>query len=170
MPSTSLELEDLPRNYLINRLDNFYLNPLVDLAFPCKNWPPNMEFLPGMLEKPWPRMVWRTGNVNPAPDIHLGRLREQELQLTILEETFFSSSIIPFIQKSKNSPNSSQIRQIEKFWAILKERAAGRHQVSECWNKESTKSWWSWSLLSAKPCLEDSRLRSEKQQISAFYQ
>ena len=41
----------------------------------------------------------------------------------ILEETFFSSSIIPLIPKSNNSPNSPQIRQIEKFWAIFKERA-----------------------------------------------
>ena len=29
----------------------------LELAFPCKNLPQNMEFLPGMLEKPWPRMV-----------------------------------------------------------------------------------------------------------------
>ena len=84
-PSTSLELEDLPRNYLLNMLDNLYLNPLVELAFPCKNWPPNMEFLPGMLEKPLPRMMQLTGNVNPAPAIHPGRLREQELQLMILK-------------------------------------------------------------------------------------
>ena len=25
---------------------------LVELAFPCKNWPLNMEFLPGMLKNP----------------------------------------------------------------------------------------------------------------------
>ena len=37
MPSTSLELADLPKNYLLNRLDVFKLNPLVELAFPREN-------------------------------------------------------------------------------------------------------------------------------------
>ena len=38
-------------------------------------------------------MVLWTGNINPAPDIYLGRMREQKLQLMILEETFLSFSI-----------------------------------------------------------------------------
>ena len=31
-------------------------------------------------------MVLWTGNINPAPDIYLGRMREQKLKLMILEE------------------------------------------------------------------------------------
>ena len=127
-PSTSLELEDLPRNYLLNMLDNLYLNPLVELAFPCKNWPPNMEFLPGMLEKPSPRMVKR----QPCSSYSPRQAERARAAADDLKRNFFLSSIIPFIQKSNNSPNSPQIRQIEKFSAILKERAAGRHQFSEC--------------------------------------
>ena len=124
MPSTNLELEDLPRNYLLNRLDNLYLNPLVELAFPSKNWLPNMEFLPGMLRMAKKGVTYRKRK--PCPRYSPGQAERARLQRMILEER----------------------------------RAAGRHQVSECWNKISTKSWWSWSLLSAKPCLEDSRLRA----------
>ena len=68
----------------------------------------------------------------PCPKNSPGQAERARATADDLRRNIFSSSIIPFIQKSNKSPNSPQIRQIEKFWAILKERAAGRHQVSEC--------------------------------------
>ena len=167
MPSTSLELEVLLRNYLLNRLDNLYLNPLVGRVGVSMR---KLASKYGISRKTLAKNGVTYRKHQPCPRYSPGQPERARAAADDLRRNFFSSSIIPFVQKSNNSPNSFKIRQIEKFWAILKERATGRHQVSECWNKESTKSWWSWSLLSAKPCLEDSSLRSEKQQISAYYQ